>query len=393
MPAKAGSRPARAAVLAFAVAAAALLAGCAAAAPSASAPSSPSAAAAATSSLGTSLAAANGTAWAIVPMGGPASQNDNFWELFARPAASSPWQLVTPPGVADNGGLVAAAPAVGSRLDIAFRPSQDLTFSPLALTGDAGRTWDTGLLDASVADVPDALATDGGTTLALLADGAVDEEAAPAAGWTVLAAPGAIAASAAGGRCGVTSLVAVSLTSAGTPLAAASCSRPGIAGIFARTSGGWQADGPALSESLAKTPIQVLQLTETSAGTVALLQAGGSSGALIAAWSGKGGRWTVSAPLPVGAYSHVSASGTANEGAVWVLLADGRAAADPGPGATWEVLPRVPSGTAVLAAGSGDAFDALAVSGSKLTVFQSTSAGTWRDTQTVSVPIQYGSSG
>ena len=32
-----------------------------------------------------------------------------LWEVFVRPAKSSTWQLVTPPGVADNGGLVAAA--------------------------------------------------------------------------------------------------------------------------------------------------------------------------------------------------------------------------------------------------------------------------------------------
>ena len=39
------------------------------------------------------------------------SANPTFWEVFVRPATSSTWRLVTPPGVADNGGLVAAADA------------------------------------------------------------------------------------------------------------------------------------------------------------------------------------------------------------------------------------------------------------------------------------------
>ena len=60
-------------------------------------------------------------------MGGSAAGANQFWELFARAAASDRWELVTPPGVASNGGLVAAGgPAT---LSVAFRPSQGLTFS------------------------------------------------------------------------------------------------------------------------------------------------------------------------------------------------------------------------------------------------------------------------
>jgi hypothetical protein len=68
-----------------------------------------------TSPLATSLTAADGAAWAIVPMGGPAAQEDDFWELFTISAAGTQWRLVTPPGVADNGGMVAAAPGTGQR--------------------------------------------------------------------------------------------------------------------------------------------------------------------------------------------------------------------------------------------------------------------------------------
>ena len=374
-----------------------LLAGCSAgggpaAAPAAAAPASASAG---TVPLASSVAAAGGGAWAIVAMGGSAAQENLFWELLARPAAGAPWRLVTPPAVADNGGLVAAAPAAGQRLDIAFRPSQGLTFSPLALTGDGGKTWATGLIDASVADVPDALAGRGGTMLALLSDGTVDQSGASSAsgapgGWRQLAAPGAIAASAAGRRCQAGGLTAVALTPSGVPLAAASCARPGSAGIFARTAAGWQAAGPAVPGG---RPVRVLRLTGTASGDTALLQAGaGATASLLAAWTGDGAQWTVSAPLS-GGTGQVLASGTGSGGTVWVLLSGGRAEAVAGPGASWRALPPVPRDTAALAAGPGSgAFDALAVSGGTLTVYRLTPAGAWDKAQVISVPIQYGSS-
>ena len=66
--------------------------------------------------LATSLATTGGT-WAVAVLGGPAAQHDNFWQLFVRPATSAAWRLVTPPGVASNGGLVLAGRgrAVGYR--------------------------------------------------------------------------------------------------------------------------------------------------------------------------------------------------------------------------------------------------------------------------------------
>ena len=80
-------------------------------------------------SLDTSLVTAAGT-WAVAVMGGSAPTHNNFWQLFARPAGSSRWKLVTPPGTADNGGLVLAG-AGGGSLIAAFRPSQYLTYTPL----------------------------------------------------------------------------------------------------------------------------------------------------------------------------------------------------------------------------------------------------------------------
>lgn len=376
----------RLAVLASLLAGLGVLAGCGSAAPARPA-------GAVTSPLVTSLAATGGGTWAILQMGGSAADNDNFWELFIRPAASTKWVLVTPPGVADNGGLVAAAPATGQQMGIAFRPSQGLTFSPLALTSNNGKTWGTGLIDASVADVPDAIAADGGKMLALLGDGVVEQSAAAGAAWQQLAAPGAIAATAAGRGCSITGLTAVAYSPSGTPLAAASCARPGVAGIFAYTGNGWQATGPAVTGTLAGQPIQVLRLTATSAGDMALLRAGsGHAASLLAAWTSDGVHWTVSAPLSAGA-GDVVASGTGTDAGAWVLLAGGRAESISGPGAAWSALPTPPAGTAALAAGPGGSLDALAVSGGTLlTVFQLTAAGDWSRTQVINVPIQYGSS-
>jgi hypothetical protein len=371
-------------------------------APAASHPAAGTAATAVTTPLATSMTTADGATWAILAVGGSAADENLFWELFTRPQGSTRWTLATPPGVADNGGLVAAA-ADGS-LAVSFLPSQDLTFTPLASTGDAGQSWGTGLLDGSMASVPDALAVGDGSLLALLADGAIDEStggqpasgqapgsqaAGSQGGWAPLAAPGAIAASPAGLRCQVTGLTAVAYTPAGTPLVATSCARPGSAGIFARAAGTWQAAGPAVP---AGTAVRVVRLTRTSAGDTALLQASTASGkSLLAAWTSDGTRWTVSAPLPLSG-GHVVASGTGPAGALWVLLSGDRAETLAGPGASWRELPAPPPGTVALAGGPDGTYEALAVSVTRLTIYQVTAAGAWGTVQAISVPVQYGSS-
>jgi hypothetical protein len=374
-------------MLAASVTGTSVLAGCAGGSGSGAAASP---APAGTASLATSMTTPNGATWAIVALGGSAAGANQFWELFARAAASDRWELVTPPGVASNGGLVAAAGPAS--LSVAFRPSQGLTFSPLAVTSDAGKTWRTGLIDAPVASDPDALAAGGGAMLALLGDGTVEQAGTAGASWARLAAPGAIASSAAGRQCHVTSLTAVAYNPSGTPLAAASCARPGIAGVFARSGDTWQAAGPVLAGALAARQVTVLRLTSTATGDIALLRAEtGGAASLIAAWTSDGTRWTVSAPLAVGA-GPVTASGTGSGGAAWVLLADGRAYTVSGPAGDWRRLPSPPRGTAALAAGPGNAFEALATAGGKLTVYRLSPTGAWGKTQAVTVPIQYGSS-
>jgi hypothetical protein len=52
----------------------------------------------------------------------------------------------------------------------------------------------------------------------------------------------------------------------------------------------------------------------------------------------------------------------------------------------------VPPGSSTPARGTGASYDALAVAGSKLTIWR-LSRGAWAKVQLISVPIEYGSSG
>jgi hypothetical protein len=344
--------------------------------------------------LATSLVTDTGT-WAVVVMGGSVASENNFWQLFVRPAGSSTWQLVTPPGTADNGGLVLAG-ATGS-LITGFRPSQGLTYTPLTLTRDGGRAWSsTGPLDAALANVPDALAAAPGTgnLLALLTDGTAELAAPGYTSWTALATQRSLAATADGRRCGLQDLTAATFAAPGTPLLGGSCGRPGTIGIFADTGGTWHAAGPALPAALAGQPVRVVRLTSTAGGTVALLTAGTGSGAsLLAAWSPDGGsHWTLSPPLPLHGAGLTSASfGPGGSAAVITTTNGGQVITSAG--SSWLPLPPLPPRTATLAPGLGGTADALAVRRGTLTVWQHVPGGpAWAKVQVLNVPIQYGSS-
>ena len=244
------SRPARRPAIALALAGAVLAAGCGSAAPrragTATRPAPPA------PSLNSSLVTPAGT-WAVAVMGGSAAQHNNFWQLFMRPARTTRWKLVTPPGTADNGGLVLAGS--GQSLITGFRPSQDLTYTPLAVTASDGHGWSSaGPLDAALADVPDALASAPGSRnlLALLADGTATLAAPGYASWTTLASRLALAATPPGRRCGLQNLTAAAYGPSGMPMLAGACAHPGTAGIFAYTGATWHPAGPPLPTALAR---------------------------------------------------------------------------------------------------------------------------------------------
>jgi hypothetical protein len=387
--------PGRLALAALGLASALLTAGCGTVTSSGPGPA-PEAPPAGAPFLATSLVTPAGT-WAIAVMGGSVAAHNNFWQLFVRPAGSTGWKLVTPPGVADNGGLVAAA-ASGGSLITGIRPSQYLTYTPLATTRDEGQAWSpAGPLDGALANTPDALTAAPGTgrLLALLTGGAVKVAAPGYTRWTTLTSQRSLATTPAGRRCGLASLTAATFTPAGTPLLAGRCSRPGTAGIFAATNGTWQAAGPALPATLDHQDVTVLRLTRTIDGTVALLETGtGPDASLLAAWSaGNGGQWALSRPVRLHGAKLTSAS-FGPDGAAALVLTGDRTETIVGAGAAWRSLPALPSGTATLAPGPVGGFDALAVHRTRLTVWQlGPGTAAWRATQAVNVPVQFGSSG
>jgi hypothetical protein len=346
-------------------------------------------------SLATSLVTTSGT-WAVAVLGGSAANHNNFWQLFVRPAGTGRWRLATPPGVASNGGLVVASLGAGSVV-AGFRPSQELSFSPLATTHDNGAAWTPGLLDAALADVPDALAAapGSGRLLALLTSGGAELSGPGGTAWTRLATRRALAASAAGGRCGPDRLTAAAFSPSGVPLLAASCAHPGTAGVFAYAGGAWHPAGPALPASYARQKVIVLRLTTTSGTTMALLAAGtGSAARLLAASStGSGAHWALSQPLPLHSARLTSAS-FGPGGAVAIVLTGGRGETITGAKGAWRPLPALPPGTVTFASGLAHGWDALAVHHTRLAVWRLAPGGaTWDATQTINVPVGFGSSG
>jgi hypothetical protein len=342
---------------------------------------------AAPSPLQTSFADGTGTGWAVVEMGGSATQEENFWELFARPAGAAAWRLVTPAGVADNGGLV-AAPAGGASLLTGFLPSQDLTFSPLAATSDSGASWSTaGPVNPGLAHVPDALAAGPGGSLIALTSGGAELSQHGGTAWTRLSTARTLAATPSGRTCQVTGLTAVAFGSAGTPVLGAGCGRPAFAAIFTDSGGRWHAAGPAVPN--VREDIEVLRLASAGTGLVALLQAGrGPDASIIAAWY-DGSRWTLSAPLRTGI---VRSTAIGPGGSVGIMLNATRAATLAGPGAPWRALPALPRWTATLALGAGGQVDAIAAHAATFTDWRLSPAAGWSQGQTIRVTIPYGSS-
>jgi hypothetical protein len=357
-------------------------------------------AAAARLSLATSAEYPDGS-WAVLVMGGSATEHNNFWQVFVRPGRTGAWKLATPLGVASNGGIAVAAEG-GPALAAAIRPSQDLSFSPLASSSDNGAKWaQSGLLDARLAAGPDSLAAaPGGGLIALTKTGDIELRAGPGAAWTRLASQHTVVA-AAGRGCRPAQLTSVAYSPSGVLLAAGACARAGQAGIFRLAGGRWSRSGPALPAALARQDVEVLQMAPAGRGVAALLVAGrGPAARLLGAWSGPDGMsWTLSQPYQLGAAWPQSASFAS--GSLGVVLSGGRAVSVSGPGPAWRSLPALPArvssapdGGATLAAAPGGGFEALSARRGQLSVWTLSSSGSgWSRSQVINVAIPYGSSG
>jgi hypothetical protein len=403
----------------------------------------PSAGGSGAAPLALSLADPGGTSWAVVEMGGPSAQDENFWQVFVRRAGAASWRLATPAGVADNGGLVVTSTGAGALL-AGFRPSQDLTFSPLAATSDGGARWAPGgPVSPGLSDVPGALAAGPGDRLIALTDGGgVDLGSGGGTRWTRLASVRGVAATAAGRACGLRGVSAGGFAADGTPLLGGTCGKPGVAGIFAWRGGTWRAAGPVLPAALAGRDVSVLRLGSVAGDTadaaggsaagsgggsaagpgggsaagpgggsadgsgdgsaggggVALLAVGrGATAGVVAAWrAGGGGGWRLSPVLRTGSLRIRSASLWADGSAGLVLSGPHgeRGATIAGPGAPWTVLPALPAGVATLARGADGVVEALTVERSTMRAWRLGGAvAGWSEFQQVRVSVPYGSSG
>ncbi len=376
-------------MVASAVTALGLLAACSSGGSSpAGAAGTPGTAAAATSSLATSLDTPGDT-FAVVS----AAANPTFWEVFARPAKSADWTLVTPSGVADNGGLVLAAN--GNTVTAAVRANQDLEFTPLAATTNGGRSWTTPApLQKAIANTTGAFAASGNDLAALLSDGVIDTSADDGASWTTLTKPGSTGFTAAGKQCGTVKVTTVSFDIKTKGLiAGGTCGTTGTTGVFSYSPGsGWTALTLAQDGTILRLDGD-LALVLGKAGLTAFYLNAPASGPLQSI--------SVSSSQPLPVSGTIKASGTLGTSTVtdpdgagaWVLLSGGRAATIGGTGTQWRQLPTVPAGTQTLASGPDETIDALAVSGTTLTVWQLAAGATaWAKSESIVMPIQYGSS-
>jgi hypothetical protein len=353
--------------------------------------------------LGAPLAAALTTAsgaWAVVAMGQRGVPLNTFWQIFFRASGAAAWSLVTPTGVADNGGLTLTAAPDGSAT-AGFEPSQLLRYSPLARSDDEGSSWTPALVPASLVAAPDAMAvaSRSGPALALVRHGAGQVMASSGSllRWVPLPGSRSLTGTAAR-RCGVEGLDAVAFGPSATPMLGTGCGRPGQVGVFARGGAGWSLIGPTLDGALAASSTRVLRLNASGATTTALAAAaGGGRRVLLGLWRASAGAWSESPPLSLGRSQRVLATAIGVNGEQLVLLSktgtNGELELASGPGRDWTALAAPPDGTMTLALLGDGSVDAFSVNGTRLRIFTLTPGqSTWALSQSMNVPIAYGSS-
>jgi hypothetical protein len=352
--------------------------------------------------LDTSLTSGSGEV-AVVAMGTLSDPLETFWQVLFRAGTTARWEVVTPPGVADNGGVVLSTTADSTGLFAGFEPSQALVFSPVALSLDQGRSWSPGLVQGGLDAVPDALSTGSGpnsVSLALVRNGRgeVLRGAGTSSIGAKVASTAVIAASAAGQACGVGTLTAVVLDNTGGTLVGATCTTPGVVGILGFNGRAWRLVGPRLTGALGSATTKVVRLVEVNGVADGLVAAGdGSVTRLIGVVGSTGGLWSRSPALLVRAHDRIASTGVEPGGGFVVVVQrpDRSLVLDleAGAGGPWQAMTSPPRGTAAVVVGTGDVVDALAVATTTFTDWRlDTSTASWTKIGTVTVPIAFGSS-
>ena len=331
------------------------------------------------------------TAWVDVAMGHLGQPLNTFWELFVR-SGNGRWSLRTPQNVADNGGLTITAPDP-ARLVVGFRPSQGLTFSPLAVTGNDGRTYAPGLFPDGLDPVVDGLSVAPNGHSMAVARNRLLESDRPTAGWRPLLNTAAALRSSADRSCGARSAAAVAVTDR-TDYLAANCPVRGTVGIFALAGRRLRFAGPRLPASFAGDWAQVIRLVSVDDRLAALLRLTGPTGRsdYVEASMGAAG-WRLSTPTP--ATGSVLSTGLTAGGGFVVLSGspsrpEAAAVISPGSGG-WRTLPAPPADTAVIVV-SKSSVDAVVLGSVTFTDDRLTATGRWSPVQTIRVPVPFGSS-
>jgi len=337
-------------------------------------------------------------AWATIPMGHLDQPLNTFWQLFVLPRGQNRWASASSIGIATNGGLVLTGSG-GPSLVVGTRPSNLLSFSPVASTSNAGTSWSPGPPVAALASWTNALAAAaGGGLLALVGSGhgsGVLSTSPGAAGWTALTSERSLSKAGEPASCRMTTLTAVAYDGT-TPVVGAACGRPGVVGLLADRSGAWRLAGPSLAASLQTGTVEVLAAEGWRAGlSVVLGITDHSRTTLVAAFtSDLGGSWSVSAPLALASGAKIVSIGPAGRG-VFVLWSNGgseQLETATAAGAGWKALPAPPPATATVAFLPAGRTEAIAEDDTVMTVWRLTRGGVWTKTQVMHVPIQFGSS-
>ena len=347
-------------------------------------------------SLPSSTASADDS-WAVLPMGDLSDPDNTFWQVLRATPSSSHWSVVTPQGVADNGGLVAAIS--GAAIVAGVLPSQLLRFTPLASSSDGGATWDPALLPGALAPRPDALTMgEAGSGDVALVGSSVLRATPSLSSWSRLASLSTLARR--DPSCGVQQLDAVAGGPDGEPLVAVACRGAGRVGLLMMSGGTWTVIGPQLRGAWRDATTSVLRLESSEAGTSVLVSVlSGRRQALVALWRSALGHWSVARVQRLTSGESVLASATSAAGGFAVLLGtDGaKSAVMVTPGRPWVPLPAPPAGALSIAAAStptaGTSYDVFTVKGARLEVFAPTPSSTgWDQVQSTLVPLAYGSS-
>ncbi len=263
------------------------------------------------SSFATSISI-GGSTYTAIPMGDLGDPANTFWQLFALSGGTSRWRLETPTGVADNGGLVIEGGAP-SALTVAFRPSNDLKFTPIAVLG-AGSSWSSaGLIPAGLVAAPDAFVGSAKTSYAAVSEGggAVWRSKSGGTEWAPIGSARSLTAIASG-SCRVVGVRALA-TNSGLPLyTGATCASGDRAGIFEFSDSSWRAVGPKLGALGRHASRAVLTLAASSGSLSAVVATSTSSKTdlLIAHSTSAGASWSTSPTLRLASSASIVSVGS-----------------------------------------------------------------------------------